>query len=390
MSKTKGNVVNPIEIVEQYGTDAVRFTLASMASPGTDIAFNVARTEGYRAFANKIWNAARFIFMNVDRAAEVGIKVDPAVLGSMPMVDDDAPLEARWVVAELHATAAKVNQALENYRFDDAANTIYQFFWGSFCDWYLEIVKLRLDFSETADKAAKKSALTTLVQVFECALRLLSPFMPFITEELWHAVYDGNPPAKSIALTHYPQSEVYSDSAGVQNKEIIHARHAYESPVVEVGIIQGAISALRAQRKEVGVPERNSVPARIYFNENGSHIISVLRNESNKKLCEYLAKVNLTLLYQPPSTTAKIRSEVGYDLEIVYEATVDVPAERERLTKDIARYEKGLAAAERQLGNEGFLAKAPAQIVEGLKKQEAETRLLLEKAQAALSALPKN
>ena len=153
MSKTKGNVIDPIEIVKQYGTDAVRFTLASMASPGTDIAFNVARTEGYRAFANKIWNAARFIFMNVDRAAEAGITVDVSALGGMPTVGDDAPLEARWIVAELHATAAKVNQALENYRFDDAANAIYQFFWGSFCDWYLEIVKLRLDFSDGADKA---------------------------------------------------------------------------------------------------------------------------------------------------------------------------------------------------------------------------------------------
>jgi valyl-tRNA synthetase len=182
MSKTKGNVIDPIEIVKQYGTDAVRFTLASMASPGTDIAFNVARTEGYRAFANKIWNAARFLFMNVDRAAELGITVDPSALGSMPAAAADAPLEARWIVAELHATAAKVNQSLEDYRYDDAANTIYQFFWGSFCDWYLEIVKLRLDFSETADKAQTKAALTTLVQVFEAALRLLSPFMPFLTE----------------------------------------------------------------------------------------------------------------------------------------------------------------------------------------------------------------
>ena len=112
MSKTKGNVVDPIEIVKTYGTDAVRFTLASMASPGTDIAFNVARTEGYRAFANKIWNAARFIFMNVDRAAEVGITVDPSALGGMPTVAENAPLEARWIVAELHATAAKVNELL--------------------------------------------------------------------------------------------------------------------------------------------------------------------------------------------------------------------------------------------------------------------------------------
>src|SRR5579862_10457 len=108
-----------------------------MASPGTDIAFNVARTEGYRAFANKIWNAARFIFMNVDKAAEVGIRVDASALGSMPAVAAEAPLEARWIVAELHATAARVSESLENYRFDDAANAIYQFFWGDFCDWYL-------------------------------------------------------------------------------------------------------------------------------------------------------------------------------------------------------------------------------------------------------------
>src|SRR6185312_12897072 len=119
MSKTKGNVIDPIEIVKKYGTDAVRFTLASMASPGTDIAFNVARTEGYRAFANKIWNAARFLFMNVDKAAEIGIKVDSSALGAMPTADASDPLEARWIVAELRATSAKVNDSLENYRYDD-------------------------------------------------------------------------------------------------------------------------------------------------------------------------------------------------------------------------------------------------------------------------------
>ena len=205
MSKTKGNVVDPIEIVKQYGTDAVRFTLASMASPGTDIAFNIARTEGYRAFANKIWNAARFLFMNVDRAAEIGITVDPAVLGGMPTASDDAPLEARWIVLSSTRTAVQVNESLENYRYDDAANAIYQFIWGSFCDWYLEIVKLRLDFSRNGRQRTNSSAaLTTLVSVFEASLRLLSPFMPFITEEIWHALYDGNPPAKSIALTEYP------------------------------------------------------------------------------------------------------------------------------------------------------------------------------------------
>ncbi len=368
MSKTKGNVIDPIEIVKQYGTDAVRFTLASMASPGTDIAFNVARTEGYRAFANKIWNAARFLFMNVDRAAEIGITVDPAVLGGVPAVDKDAPLEARWIVAELQEIAAKVNQSLENYRYDDAANTIYQFFWGSFCDWYLEIVKLRLDFSETADKAKTKAALTTLVQVFECALRLLSPFMPFLTEELWHAVYDGNTPAKSIALTRYPKAEEAPADAVAQ---------------IDMGILQSLIVEVRALRKEMGVEEKATTPIEIRI-ESG--LRTVLKD--NSAIVERLARVSEVRFVDQIGAGLSNHSTSNFDVAVIYERTIDVVAERERLTRDIAKYEKGVAAAERQLGNEGFLAKAPAHVVEGLKKQEAETRLLLDKARAALAALP--
>ncbi len=382
MSKTKGNVINPIEIVEQFGTDAVRFTLASMASPGTDIAFNVARTEGYRAFANKIWNAARFIFMNVDRAAEIGIKVDPAVLGSMPVAAEDAPLETRWIIAELHATAAKVNQSLENYRFDEAANTIYQFFWGSFCDWYLEIVKLRLDFNATdainattgavlEEYKETRDALTTLVSVFEAALRLLSPFMPFITEEIWQAIYDGEPPAKSVALTRYPQAEGLSPSeAGTVNFMTL--------------TLQPLIEAIRALRKAAGVPEREHVPIEIQVG------LGLIRGsiENNRSIIERLARVS-EIRFVTQITAGQSSFSTGvWDVSVIYKATIDVPAERERLKKDIAKYEKGLAAAERQLGNEGFLAKAPANVVEGLKKQEAETRLLLEKARVALAALP--
>ncbi len=369
MSKTKGNVIDPIEIVKQYGTDAVRFTLASMASPGTDIAFNVARTEGYRAFANKIWNAARFLFMNVDRAAEIGIAVDPADLGSMPVAAADAPLEDRWIVAELHQTAAEVNQSLENYRYDDAANTIYQFFWGSFCDWYLEIVKLRLDFSETTDKAQTKSALTTLVGVFEAALRLLSPFMPFITEEIWHALYDGKPPARSIALVNYP-------SAGDRQPD--------ESALGDMGVLQSLIVEVRALRKEIGVEEKAVTPIEVRIDAGMEAVLKV-----NGAIIERLARVSEVRFVKQIAAGLSKHSTPNFDVAVIYQRTIDVPAERERLTKEIAKYEKGLAAAERQLGNAGFLAKAPANVVEGLKKQESETRLLLEKAKAALDALPK-
>ncbi len=375
MSKTKGNVIDPIEIVKQYGTDAVRFTLASMASPGTDIAFNVARTEGYRAFANKIWNSARFVFMNVDRAAEIGITIDNATLGALPTATDNAPLEARWITAEFHQTAATVNAALANYRYDDAANAIYQFFWGSFCDWYLEIVKLRLDFSETADKAATKAALTTLLQVFEASLRLLSPFMPFLTEEIWHAIYDGNPPAKSIALTRYPvNASALTD--------------AQQSAITEMGDMQRIISTVRALRKESGVPDSEIVPARIYSNaERGLRAVESVAG--NRETITRMARLSSLEIATTPITGDATKSEPDFDVAVHYERTIDVPAERERLTKDIAKYEKGLQAAARQLGNEGFVAKAPAQVVEGLKKQEAETRTLLEKTQAALAALPK-
>jgi valyl-tRNA synthetase len=393
MSKTKGNVIDPIEIVKQYGTDAVRFTLASMASPGTDIAFNVARTEGYRAFANKIWNAARFIFMNVDRATEVGITVDPSTLGQMPAVAADAPLEARWIVAELHATAAKVNESLENYRYDEAASTIYQFFWGSFCDWYLEIVKLRLDFEGNhvvngtegeilRDLKGTRAALATLVSVFECALRLLSPFMPFLTEELWHAVYDGKPPAKSIALTRYPQGDPkYQMATNMESVEQVVLDWLDMNTRLQPLIVD-----IRAQRKARGVPENISVPLVLSVGVGFDRQVF----EQNSDIIRSLAKVS-QIQIDPSGLDGRagVRSGTGWTLDVTYEKEIDVAAERERLTKDIAKYEKGLAAAERQLGNEAFLAKAPAHVVEGLKKQEAETRLLLEKARTALEALPK-
>ena len=387
MSKTKGNVIDPIEIVKQYGTDAVRFTLASMASPGTDIAFNVARTEGYRAFANKIWNAARFLFMNVDRAAEIGIVVDPAALGKMPEAGQDAPLEDRWIVDELQKTAWNVNKSLEDYRYDDAANEIYQYFWGCLCDVYIESVKLRLDFSETANKEQTTVALTTLVRVFEAALRLLSPFMPFITEEIWQKLYEGNPPVRSIALSTYPFKEL--DWLAIHNRGV-------KDPGFQMGRLLELKTAVLALRKEIGIEERAWVQivlrcdSWIKNRESQNGLIDV-----NGELFGRLAKVSR--IQQEENTGAifpEITRRSGPDYEVAVipdgsEKKIDVAAERERLTKEIAKYEKGLMSAERQLGNDVFLSKAPPPVVEGLKKQEADTRLLLEKARAALIVLPK-
>jgi valyl-tRNA synthetase len=360
MSKTKGNVVDPIEIVRRFGTDAVRFTLAAMASPGTDIAFSEERTDGYRAFANKIWNAARFIFMQMDRAAEAGIVIDPAELPREPVASAAAPLETRWIVARLNRTAAEVNRALAEYRFHEAANTIYSYFWGDFCDWYLEIVKLRLDFGDPS--AESRPALGTLLSVFESFLRLLSPFMPFITEEIWHAFYGEQPPAKSISLSRFPQGGEHSDDAAE----------------MEMGVLQELIVTLRALRKDLGVEEKLTVPARLSrYQVSAGCIPFVLR----------LARVSEIIPVDGPLEDANRRSTFNFDVAIVYERKIDLAAERERLTKDLARLEKEAANAERQLGNEGFLAKAPAEVIDGLRRRSGELSTLIPKTRSAIESL---
>ena len=444
MSKTKGNVIDPIEVVKKYGTDAVRFTLASQASPGTDIAFSEARTEGNRAFANKIWNAARFIQMNIDRAREAGYKVSlnltpalggdpsspmasssakvgpaplptPALAGdpsspmasssakvgpaplptttlggdpSSPMASssakvgpprlpDTTPLETRWIFARLSAVSAEVARALPDYRFDEAANAVYQFFWGEFCDWYLELVKLRMDFFP--DEAgnfkphSEVSALTlgALVSVFEAALRLLSPFMPFLTEELWHALYASvgtEIPAKSIALTRFPQAADFpADAASVD----------------AINILQELIVTVRGLRKDLGVPEKETAPIQLF----ASNRISALA-DANSDMLSRMARVSAVELVSEAPAGNNARATPNFDVAVLYARQIDVPAERERLLKDLAKFDKGILAAERQLGNEGFVARAPAHIIDGLKKQYAETLALKEKAEAALAALP--
>ena len=203
MSKVKGNVINPLDVIQRFGTDATRFTLAAMAAPGTDIAFSESRTDGYRAFANKIWNAARFMFMNVDRV-EPGLRPgDPSAslrAGSRGVSLSTSALEDRWILSRFHRVAANVNAALETFRFHEAANCIYDFFWGEFCDWYLELIKPRLIYEEGTDSGPARIACASLVNLFDASLRLLHPVMPFITEEIWQAIYEGKPPLKSIAL----------------------------------------------------------------------------------------------------------------------------------------------------------------------------------------------
>ncbi|HUK87357.1 MAG TPA: valine--tRNA ligase [Terriglobales bacterium] len=386
MSKTKGNVLDPIHVIEKYGTDATRFTLAAMAAPGTDIAFNESRTEGYRAFANKIWNAARFLFMNVDRAEQSGVwslkefqdragaELRSAQAGSeiRPHTGiagfEARTLEDRWILSRFHAVAREVHEALESFRFHEAANTVYSFFWGEFCDWYLEMVKLRLAPEGGAGREAARAAFGNLLGVFEAALRLLSPFMPFLTEEIWHALYDGKPPLKSIALAAYPEGDATAIDPAAET---------------EMAVLQDLIVSVRNLRAELKVEPKARLPIRVHADAGVRTLL-----EQNREAIEKLAGVEgVSFVEESLAKAAHARSSARFDVAVVYEKKIDKAAERERLEKELGKLEGELANAQRQLGNQQFLAKAPAKVVEGIRKRAAELEVLIEKARTALRGL---
>jgi valyl-tRNA synthetase len=366
MSKTKGNVLDPIEVIEKYGTDATRFTLAAMAAPGTDIAFNPSRTEGYRNFANKIWNAARFMFMNMDRLC-VARAPSPATGESQGVSGfTTETLEDRWILSRFNGVAAYVNEALEEYRFHEAANRIYDFFWGEFCDWYIELIKPRLMVEDGSDKRTAEIACRNLVTMFDASLRLLHPVMPFITEEIWHAIYDGKPPLKSIALAGFPQA----DPKQIDLKAETH-----------MAVLQDLIVSVRNLRAELKVEPRVKTPIQVYAHE--PEIRKLI--EQNRGAIENDRQANVESISFVESSLAKLpgaRHTARFDVHLVYEQKIDVAAECERLKKDLEKLEKDIASGQSRLENESFRTKAPEHVVEGLRKQVQENEVLRDKTQS--------
>ncbi len=381
MSKTKGNVLDPIEVIGHYGTDATRFTLAAMAAPGTDIAFSESRTEGYRNFANKIWNAARFMFMNVDRIEPSLRPADAGVVAGLRPAPDGAEsrhhtgvsgfqtqrLEDRWILSRFNRAAKDVNESLETYRFDEAATRIYDFFWGDFCDWYIELIKPRLNFEE-GDAEAARVACANLVNLFEASLRLLHPVMPFITEEIWHAIYDGAPPLKSIALAAYPTPDEKQIDLGAET---------------EMAILQDLIVTLRNLRAELKVEPKIKVTFEVFVHEPA--IRAMIEKNLDAVLLDRPANVEkIAFVETSLANLPGARSTSRFDVHAIYEKKIDVAAERERLTKELEKIEKQLASAQARLGDEQFLRKAPVHVVEGLRKQAEEATTLREKIVAKL------
>jgi valyl-tRNA synthetase len=369
MSKMKGNVVDPIQVTEKYGTDATRFTLAAMSSPGTDIAFNESRTEGYRAFANKIWNAARFMFMNIDRIGPCGsdTPVRPAPQGVTGIANFHATtLEDRWILSRFNSVAGSVRASLTAYRFDEAANSIYDFFWGEFCDWYLELIKPRLA-AECAENA--RLACTNLVTLFEGSLRLLHPVMPFITDELWHAIYDGKPPQKSLALAAYPQAD---------EKQINKAAET------QMAIVQDLIVSVRNLRAELKVETKEKVPVEVFAIEPA---IRTLISENRNALERLANAAELKFAEGSLEKLPNVRHTARFDVRLDYEKKLDIVAEREKVTRELERLEKEKANGEKQLADEGFLKKAPTNVVEQRRARVEELKVLIAKISKKLGEL---
>ena len=367
MSKTKGTGVDPLQLTEEYGTDALRYMLVSMAAPGTDIAMSLDRLSGAKAFANKIWNAARFLFVNLDKFEQDGTSIEelaaPEVREAAPHANQgQIPLVDRWLFARLADTVKIVDEALATYRFHEAAQNVYQFFWGDFCDWYIEWVKPDL---QNQDRARATVAWRNLFAGFDAALRLLHPFMPFLTEELWHQL-PQKAGAKSVALEQYPVAKTaWSDSEGAK----------------EFGLVQDIIQALRTIRAEMKLDPKKKVEAEFFSSDRWTRGII----EANRDGILRLAILSeLKVLSQKfAEGGGGTRSTAEFDLRIPYAAeTLDVAAEQSRLKKEMEGLQKAITSKEGQLENETFRSRAPEKIIKQMEESLAAQRIELEKLEA--------
>jgi len=306
------------------------------------------------------------MFMNVDRIGP-GLKPETGHVetGLAPsLVFKASTLEDRWILSRFNRTAKEVSEALEAFRFHEASNRIYDFFWGDFCDWYLELIKPRLNSASEAQQAC-----SNLVNLFEASLRLLHPVMPFITEEIWHAMYDGKPPLKSLAFAAYPQ---------VNEKQIDLVAET------DMAILQDLIVSIRNLRAELKVEPKGKVPVQVYFHETATKALIL----QNRIAVEQLANVSeITEVDQNVARQSPTRGTARFDVRVIYEKKVDVASEWERLNKELEKIEKETANNRRQLSNEQFLAKAPANVVEGMRKRAGELVVLRDKALAQMKEL---
>ena len=352
MSKSKGNSIDPLEMMDRFGTDAFRFTLAAFTAQGRDVRMSEERIEGYKFFVNKIWNATRFSMMNLDDYwAEATVR------------RENESVADRWIRAKLNKTVVEVIQGLDEYRFNDASAAIYQFVWHEFCDWYLELVKPVLYGKE--DPEGRRAAQKTLMDVLMTSLKLLHPFMPFLTEEIWQTlVADGS----AVMVAEFPTAdEALADPGAEREMELI------KEVITRVRNIRGEMNIAPSLKLKVtlSVPEDASVRDML---ERGRVNITNLAN------LEVLTVTGETM--EPKGVATAVAGPVR--IYVFLAGVIDVAGEKGRLEKEIAKVEKDLAVVSRKLSNPDFLAKAAEAVV---KKEQEKSRGLGEKRTALETAL---
>ena len=357
-SKTRGNVVDPLDLIDRFGADALRFTLAALTMPGSDLKLSESRTEGYRHFANKIWNASRFALMNLEE-----FHGDKRVREYSP---GEFSLPDRWIRGRLNEAIRGIRKSLDEYKFNEACHTLYQFIWHEFCDWYLELSKLYL--YKEAEKNKRPLTQQTLLEVLDSILRLLHPFMPFVTEEIWQQLPQRKE-NESIMVAEFPKPDPRYDDEAVAD---------------EMGLVIEVVTALRNIRGEMNLPPGEQITALLRTkNEEAER-----RLRENQSFIQSLALVN--------------QFEFGQDLEkplnsafaAVRDVEVFVPMERsrmeeeaKRLQKEILKIEKESALVMKKLANEQFLSKAPPEIVREVKEKALEFRAQRDKLEESINKI---
>jgi len=371
MSKMRGNVIDPIAWIEKHGTDALRFTLAIKAAPGTDISLSEDAVLGNRAFANKIWNAARFLFVNFEKFQQGGDTLEelasPASRAAAPYATrGELPLADAWIFSRLAAVVPKVNEALREFRFHEAAHDIYHFFWGDFCDWYIELCKPRLN---SDDREAARAAWRNIFSVFEAALRLLHPFMPFITEELWGQLPQEEN-AKSIALAQFPASSAAWKSTATEE---------------EMALVQEVTVAARGLRAHQDLDVKRKLPALLSAANPVARAV-IQKNEDSIRRLAALSELKISAGPLPPDSGA-VHSTAIFDMALVVEDIVDKAVEITRLRKDIEGLRRAVEGKRARLSDEKFTSKAPVHIIEKEKAAMVAGDLELKKLTARLAQI---